>query len=570
MIRARWFIPLLALASTAWGSASSAEPAAYPLPRDTLPGHLALAGDGSVWMTAEYSGVTRLTPDGATKDFLQRDGDIVNDIVAGPDGSTWVAGLSQVVRIDAAGNVTRRPLDTNGSASALASAGGTVWIAYDGSPDAGPSIVGVSADGTSRQLKVPATGSFQFNGIAAAADGALWFTARGIREHWIGRMTTDGRYTRWAVPRHVGEPGRIAAGSDGAMWFTGRHAIARISPEGKITSIPLGRVPHDIVTGSDGNLWFSSDICLGRVTSAGAITTWAVPGAVQLEGIAPAADGSFWLADRAGNAVRHFNPAATPPALCGAATLTRAAGPTSATVAFERAQRFDGVDFFTDIRVHVTRNGRERLDAPVPRLRGNLAYSDSHALTVRDLDGDGEAEVMLVLNWAGAHCCSWSRIYRYDRARNTYRVDQRFWGNGGAEPVLRDLDRDRRPELVSLDDRFAERFTNSSGSARPIQIWSYRRGKLSDVTRRYPGAVRRDAARLWRLYLKHRKTNARGILPAWVADQYLLGQGAAADRALAQAAARGELDRDAGFGPPGSEAYIAAVNGLLRDAGYRR
>jgi hypothetical protein len=206
----------------------------------------------------------------------------------------------------------------------------------------------------------------------------------------------------------------------------------------------------------------------------------------------------------------------------------------------------------------------------VPGLRGNAAFSDSEALTVRDLDGDGEREVILLLNWNRTHCCSWSRICRYDRARNTYVALNHFWGNGGAEPLLRDLDGDRRPELLSLDDRFSDRFTPYVASARPVQIWSYRHGRFHDVTRRHPRVIRRDAARIWRGYLKHRNSDARGILPAWMADKYLLGRSAFADRVLEHAAARGELDRNEGFGPRGSRAYIRAVKALLRTAGYTR
>jgi hypothetical protein len=115
-------------------------------------------------------------------------------------------------------------------------------------------------------------------------------------------MATNGRYSHWALPRSVGDAGRIAAGPDGAMWFTGGHAIGRIASSGQVTSFPLGGgiAPHDVMAGGDGGLWFTSDICLARMTSWGQVTTWPVPGAVQLKGIAAAGDGSFWLADGPG------------------------------------------------------------------------------------------------------------------------------------------------------------------------------------------------------------------------------------------------------------------------------
>jgi streptogramin lyase len=579
----RWLLPfavLLAGASLAHGSHGlQPRPAGpgetvYPLPRNTMPGQVALAGDGSVWMTDEYRGVTRLSPSGGTKDFLTRDEDFVHDIVAGPDGSIWVADDLQVVRIDAAGKVTRRRAGGGrGFADAITSAGGAVWVADEGDEGHRARIERLNAAGAKRVFiaSLP-RGWLGFNGIAGAPDGSLWFTESGYHRAWVGRMTADGRFSHWALPRSFGDPGRIAAGSDGAMWVTGRHAIGRISPGGQVRSVPLGGglAAHDIAAGGDGGLWFTSDVCLARITGSGQVTTWPVPGAVQLEGIAAAPDGSFWLADRAGNAIRHLTPSAAAPAPCGAPTRTRQAGPAAATVSFQRTERFSGVDYFTDIHIRIARNGQDLFTEAVPRLRGYAAFSDSNSLTVRDLDGDREPEVMLVLNWNGTHCCFWSRIYEFDLARNTYAAHNRFWGNAGAEPVLRDLNGDRRPEFLSLDDRFSERFTSFAGSVSPIQIWSYRHGKLRDVTRRYPRLIRRDAARIWRLYLKYRKGDVRGILPAWMADEYLLGRAAFADRVLEQAAARGELKRDGGFGPRGSQAYIGAVKALLRRTGYSR
>jgi streptogramin lyase len=574
---ARWFLPfavLLAAATLAHGAAgvSPSPPGpgqtVYRLPRDTLPTHLALAGDGSVWMTDEYRGVTRLSSSGGTKDFLTRDG-FVLDIVAGPDGSIWVASDSEVVRIDAAGKATRR----RGAADAITSAGGAVWVADEGGEGRSPRIERLSTDGAMRAFVASLPrGWLGFNGITGAPDGSLWFTETGEHRAWIGRMTADGRFSHWGLPRSVGDPERIAVGPDGAMWFTGRHAIGRISPGGPLTTFGLGGAlaAHDIAAGGDGGLWLTSDICLARITGSGQVTTWPVPGAVQLEGIAADPDGSFWLADRAGNAIRHFTPSGAAPAPCGAPSLARQAGSTAATVAFQRTERFRGVDYFTDIHIHIARKGHDLFSEAVPGLRRYAAFSDSTSLIVRDLDGDGEPEVTLVLNWNGTHCCSWSRIYRYDPARNTYAAQNHFWGNVGAEPVVRDLNGDRRPEFRSLDDRFSERFTSFVGSVTPIQIWSYRHGSLRDVTRRYPRLIRRDAARIWRLYLKYRKSGARGILPAWMADEDLLGRAPFADRVLAEAAARGELKRNDGVGPRGTQAYISAVKALLRKTGYSR
>jgi hypothetical protein len=234
-------------------------------------------------------------------------------------------------------------------------------------------------------------------------------------------------------------------------------------------------------------------------------------------------------------------------------------------VSFERQGRYGGVDEMVGLRIHISRHGLELFHEAVPPQAGNAASVDSRSVSVRDLDGDGEPEVMLLLDGNCARGCPWSRIYRYDRARNRYVVLRHAWGDSLARPRVRDLDGDGRPEFVSQDERFSI-FTNSGG---PLQIWSYRRGVLHDVTRRYPGRIRRDAAKAWRLYRKNRGRFAREILPIWMGDEYLLGHQASADRTLERIAAQGRLRRrDDDYGPRSPWVYIRQLKALLRRAGY--
>ncbi|HEX9506123.1 MAG TPA: hypothetical protein VGA62_08980, partial [Acidimicrobiia bacterium] len=171
--------------------------------------------------------------------------------------------------------------------------------------------------------------------------------------------------------------------------------------------------------------------------------------------------------------------------------------------------------------------------------------------------------------------CDWTRVYRYDRARNTYLPVNHFWGNDSASPTLKDLNGDGRPEFISQDDRFAYDFDGYAGSVRPIQIWSYDQGRFSDVTRRYAERIEQDAATIWRLYLKERgkpHNNVRGILPAWAADEYMLGRAHTIDRTLENIRQHGYLNcasADACFDSPHDPtAYIKALKALLRKTGY--
>jgi hypothetical protein len=423
------------------------------------------------------------------------------------------------------------------------------------------------------------------SGITPGPDGALWFTQTSYAAKTgdgIGRMTADGRSASWALPHRLGNPTRIAAGSDGALWFTepDGHAIGRITATGTIREFPLvtGLSPDDIEPGPDGALWFTADGCIGRITTAGRVTAWPVAGAGRLFGIVAAPDGSIWAADGVRSALWHFIPPAgdaAPRTPCAPPTITRRARATSASLVYRREDVFGGVDYFSDPRLRISRGGRQLFAETVPPVDRHYRSSvvgDTSSFAVRDLDGDGEPEAMLELNWGGAHCCAWSRIYRY--ARGTYHPAVHFWGDDAASPQIRDLSGDGRPEFRSVDARFAYAFASYAGSWMPIQIWSYRRGRFRDVSRRFPAQVRRDAARVWRFYVRHRRQRGetvRGALPAWAADEYLLGRGSTVWPTLEREAQAGYLDlpKDEGFsGPRKPQAYIRQLRAFLRKLGY--
>ncbi len=211
-------------------------------------------------------------------------------------------------------------------------------------------------------------------------------------------------------------------------------------------------------------------------------------------------------------------------------------------------------------RVHlvISRGGRTLVDK-------KLGPSVPWALKVRDLDGNGEAEVIADFYTGGAHCCLFSQIYRYTGSR--YVPLHHVWGDPSY--ALRDLNRDGLPELVSADDHFAYAFTSYAGSALPVQAWRYRAGHMTDVTRSFPGLVRKNAGMLWNDYEQEptgEDADARGVLAAWMADQYLLGQQDAGWATLQQINAQGGLSGDPIW--PIGDAYLAKLRKLLTSLGY--
>jgi subtilisin-like proprotein convertase family protein len=223
---------------------------------------------------------------------------------------------------------------------------------------------------------------------------------------------------------------------------------------------------------------------------------------------------------------------------------------------------------YTSLRLRITRHGRTVFDSPPRRPARYGPSTQPTGLRVRDLDGDREPEVVADFYLGGPHCCWYTDVYRYVRRLHAYRPTIGFWGD--LEPKVVDLDRDGRPEFKTGDDRFAYVFTSFASSAFPIRILRFDHGRFRDVTRRFPRLVRRDAAALYRSYLKERRRpkevrSVAGLLAAWLADQYLLGHGPAGWSVLERAVRRGELRSF-----EGPRTYLRKVRFFLRHTGYIR
>jgi subtilisin-like proprotein convertase family protein len=222
-------------------------------------------------------------------------------------------------------------------------------------------------------------------------------------------------------------------------------------------------------------------------------------------------------------------------------------------------------------RLRITRAGKLLYDRGFPTGCSECeawptGYYGGSSLRVRDLDRDGEPEVLVDFYTGGAHCCFFTRIYRYVPGR--YVGLLHFWGNPSYR--LAHLDRDRRPEFLSYDDRFAYAFSCFACSGFPVQIWDYRAGKMLDVTRRFPVQIRTDARGLWRTYTQARRQHYdySGILPAWLADEYMLGRGAAAWEKFKAIVAVRRFVKD--NSPWKRGPYLRAVRSFLRRTGYTR
>lgn len=249
-------------------------------------------------------------------------------------------------------------------------------------------------------------------------------------------------------------------------------------------------------------------------------------------------------------------------------TVTEKSGQTTASVTFRE------LDYqYSKVRLRIASPGAS-LTVPLARVNcsdcpsaGSNLLGVGQPLTVRDLDGDGEPEVILDIYTGGAHCCSVSLIFRKVGSRYVRSVS--WWGNPGYR--LADFDRDGRAELVSADDSFGYLFTSWVSSGEPLLVFGYARGKLTDITRQFPAQIQADADRYWQAaqeQLRGRDGEPRGLLAAWAADLANLGRWDEAHATLTKLAAAGKLGDNEQLDTAAGAAYVRALLAQLVHEGY--
>jgi hypothetical protein len=117
----------------------------------------------------------------------------------------------------------------------------------------------------------------------------------------------------------------------------------------------------------------------------------------------------------------------------------------------------------------------------------------------------------------------------------------------------------RRLEFRSANPAFQYVFTDGADSGEPLQIWQFADRAFADVTRSYPGLIRKDAAR-WFKFFQRDLSNGVGLIAAWAADEELLGNDAFVQSVLAT---------QGNSGTPSGQAFIAKLNAFLVKQGYR-
>src|SRR4051794_18155371 len=186
-------------------------------------------------------------------------------------------------------------------------------------------------------------------------------------------------------------------------------------------------------------------------------------------------------------------------------SVTATSGPVAATLTATGASGGTSITGATGIRVTIARSGAVAFAGPLRPCRFGCEPDDPSGarfvqISVADLDGDAEPEVLVDRSDGFTPCCTLeTAILRRNAVTGAYGELDRRWGESYR---VGDLDGDRRAELVTADLRFYERFApRVAGFQLPVEILQLRGARLVDVTRAHPTAVRHHAARLGRLML---------------------------------------------------------------------
>jgi len=193
-------------------------------------------------------------------------------------------------------------------------------------PSSGPSKVALGSDGNIwfSEINVDNIGRITPSGtitefpitkagcptrVALGSDQNIWF-ALGCSNGYIGRITTSGLITTYAIPTVHGGPNGITSGPDGRLWFTEQNVdkIGATTTTGSFTEyqITSGAYPLDITSGPDGNLWFTEFMGnkIGRMTTTGAFQEFSIPTKGSFpSGITTGPDGNLWFAEQGVNQV---------------------------------------------------------------------------------------------------------------------------------------------------------------------------------------------------------------------------------------------------------------------------
>ena len=165
-----------------------------------------------------------------------------------------------------------------------------------------------------------------YEALRRGTDGNLWYVAN----YTLGRISMDGQYKEFDLPKDKGFVAAIATGPGGVLWVTmGNGTLLKgtipsdpaQAPTLMEVSLPVNAWQGYMATGADGSLWMAGASAFTRITPAGAITQFPITipgpapscgtGCKNVVGLTAGPDGAMWFADGWGHIGRITSTGAT-------------------------------------------------------------------------------------------------------------------------------------------------------------------------------------------------------------------------------------------------------------------
>ena len=158
-----------------------------------------------------------------------------------------------------------------------------------------------------------------------------------------------------------------------------------------------------------------------------------------------------------------------------------------------------------------------------PQLNATVDSWQTGTIELQDLDQNNLPEVIVSTYSGGAHCCTEFTIHGWQHNQFVTATTGPLNADGG---VFQDLNGDRKPEFVSVDNAFLYAFSSYAGSFAPSLIYAYEDGALVNVTHRFPKVLSSHAWQMYQRLLSHQqdKQEINGTLAGYVAQKILLGE----------------------------------------------
>ena len=221
---------------------------------------LGLAADGAdgAWYTdTPMRAISRISSDGSIRSFrLSTPIVTLGRLAVAPDGGVWFADVTtaSVTRLQD-GVFARHDVGSLGATpyGIAVDNCGTVWTTLQGADK----LARISADGQMTALDVPTRNS-GLGDIAVDQSGAVWFLE--LRANKIGRFA-EGRFTEFMIPTGSAGATALAAAPDGSMWFT-ELSVGKLGRlrNGQVAEFRLPRAdgrPFAVAVDRANNVWYT-------------------------------------------------------------------------------------------------------------------------------------------------------------------------------------------------------------------------------------------------------------------------------------------------------------------------